>query len=150
LLIISGCGTLLCYIKTYFILNLFIFQFLNHYFTNKAEFSYATVALKQRTVTNLIEFIYYVLNCMENGVHVDAIYTDSSKAFNKVSHRRLLRKLAKLGFSGSFLACISSYLTDREQFVQASGSQSRRFSVRSGVPVVIWSSFVGLCSLFYS
>jgi hypothetical protein len=27
------------------------------------------------TVTNLIEFTSFVLNCMENGVQVDAIYT---------------------------------------------------------------------------
>jgi hypothetical protein len=45
-----------------------------------------------------------------------------------------LRKLAKLGFGGTFLAWIKSYLTGREQFVKTSGSQSRVFSVRSGVP----------------
>jgi hypothetical protein len=38
------------------------------------------------TVTILIEFTFliYVLNCMENGVQVDAKYTDFSKAFYKV------------------------------------------------------------------
>jgi hypothetical protein len=66
---------------------------------------------------------------MKNGVQVDAIYTDFSKAFDKVSHRLLLSKLAKLEFSGSFLAWIGSYLTGREQYVKASGSQSRRFPV---------------------
>jgi hypothetical protein len=55
-------------------------------------------------------------------------------AFDKVNHRLLLKKLAKLGFGGSFLAWIRSYLTGRKQFLKASGSQSRRFSVRSGVP----------------
>jgi hypothetical protein len=75
-------------------------------------------------VTNFIEFTSYVLNCMENGVQVDVIYTDFSKVFDKVSYRLLLRKLAKLGFSGSFLAWIWSYLTGREQFVKVSGSQS--------------------------
>jgi hypothetical protein len=35
------------------------------------------------TVTNLLEFTSYVLNCIENGVQVDAIYTDFSKAFDK-------------------------------------------------------------------
>jgi hypothetical protein len=94
-------------------------------------------------VINLIEFTSYVMNCMENGVQVDRIFTDFSKAFDKVSHRLLLGKLAKLKFGGSFLAWLRSYLTSQEQFVKASGSQSRRFSVRSGV---IW----GLCSLFYS
>jgi hypothetical protein len=65
---------------------------------------------------------------------VDAIYTaDFTKAFDKVTHRLLLRKLAKLGFGGSFFAWIRSYLTGHEQFVEASGSQSRRFSVKSNV-----------------
>jgi hypothetical protein len=81
------------------------------------------------TVTNLIGFTSYVLNCMENGMQVEAISTDFSKAFDK-----MLRKLAKLGFSGSYLAYIGSYFTGREQFVRDNGSQSRRFSVRSGVP----------------
>jgi hypothetical protein len=74
------------------------------------------------TVTNLTEFTSYVLNCMVNGVQVNAIYTDFFKAFEKVSHMLLLRKLAKLGFGGSFLAWIGSCLTGREQFVTASGS----------------------------
>jgi hypothetical protein len=74
------------------------------------------------TVTKLIVFTSYVWNCMENGVQVDAIYTDFFKAFDKLSHRLLLRKLAKLGFDGSFLAWIGSYLTGREQFVRASDS----------------------------
>jgi hypothetical protein len=42
---------------------------------------------------------------------VDAIQTDFSKAFDKVSHRLLFRKLDKLGFGGSFLAWIGSSLT---------------------------------------
>jgi hypothetical protein len=55
------------------------------------------------TVTNLIEFTSYVLNCEENDVQVHAVYTDFS-AFDKESHRLLSRKLAKLmGFGGRFL-----------------------------------------------
>jgi hypothetical protein len=55
------------------------------------------------TVTNTIELTSYVLNCIKNGMQVDAIYTDFSKAFDKVSHRLLLRKLDKLEFGGSNL-----------------------------------------------
>jgi hypothetical protein len=51
------------------------------------------------------EFLTEQVNCdMENGLQVDAIYTDFFKKYDKVSHRLLLRKLAKLGFSDSFLA----------------------------------------------
>jgi hypothetical protein len=87
--------------------------------------------------TNLIEFTSYLLNCLKNGLQVDAIYTDFSKAFDRVSHMLLLRKLANLGFCGSFLVWIRSYFTGHEQFVKACDSQSRRFSVRSGVPRVV-------------
>jgi hypothetical protein len=52
---------------------------------------------------------------MENGVQVDAIYTIYfSKAFDKVSHRLVWRKLAKLGFGCSFLAWIKFYMTGPE------------------------------------
>jgi hypothetical protein len=81
------------------------------------------------TVTNLIKFTSYVLNCMENDVQVEAIYTDLTR-----SQYILLRKLAKLGLGGSFLAWIRFYLNGRKQFVNVSGSQSRRISVRSDVP----------------
>jgi hypothetical protein len=86
------------------------------------------------TVTNLIEFTSYIINNLENGLQIDAIYTDFSKAFDKVNHRLLLRKLNALGFGGSFLEWIASYLTDRKQYVKACGKNSRIISVNSGVP----------------
>jgi hypothetical protein len=67
-------------------------------------------------VTNLIELTSYVLNCMENGVQVDAIYTDFSKAFDMVSHRLLLRKLAKLGFWRQ-LFCLDKVLFDQPRAI---------------------------------
>jgi Reverse transcriptase (RNA-dependent DNA polymerase) len=82
----------------------------------------------------LIEFTSYVLNNLEDGIQIDAIYTDFSKAFDKVNHRLLLQKLSALGFGGCFLEWIASYLTDRKQYVKACGRRSRSISVNSGVP----------------
>jgi hypothetical protein len=65
------------------------------------------------TVTNLIEFTSYVLNCMENGIQVDAIYTNFSKAFDRVSHRLLLRRLAKKGQ----LSCLDRVLIDQPRAI---------------------------------
>jgi hypothetical protein len=67
-------------------------------------------------VTNLIELYLLYIALHGKYFQVDAIYTDFSKAFDKVSHIWLLIKLG------------------REKFVKASGSQSRRLSVRSGIP----------------
>jgi Reverse transcriptase (RNA-dependent DNA polymerase) len=81
-----------------------------------------------------IEFASFVIDQMEDGVQIDSIYTDFSKAFDKVNHRILLKKLHKLRFSGKFLAWIGSYLTNRKQYVKTCGSRSCYFTVRSGDP----------------
>ena len=47
--------------------------------------------LKSRsTLTNLITFEQYILNGFQENKQIDAVYTDFSKAFDKVNHERLL------------------------------------------------------------
>ena len=55
-------------------------------------------------VTQLVEVLDYIGSQLDNGGQVDVIYLDMSKAFDKVSHRKLLRKLRDYGFSGNLLA----------------------------------------------
>ena len=38
---------------------------------------------------------------LDNGKQIDVIYLDMSKAFDKVSHAQLLRRLIELGFRGN-------------------------------------------------
>jgi hypothetical protein len=42
------------------------------------------------TVTSLVEFSNFVLSRMEDGLQVDAVYTDFSKVFDRVIHGLLL------------------------------------------------------------
>ena len=50
--------------------------------------------MKNRSfLTNLLEFLEVVNNCIDYGLPVDVIYLDSQKAFDKVPHRRLLHKI---------------------------------------------------------
>lgn len=86
------------------------------------------------TTTNLIEFISYVVSIVESGGQVDVIYTDFSKAFDRVCHSYLIAKLKQIGIHSSFLNWIASYLRGRTQFVSLSGWKSRSFQVSSGVP----------------
>lgn len=84
--------------------------------------------------SNLVEFLDGVLSGMEDGYQVDAIYTDYSKAFDKVSHSLLLGKLASAGIQGDLLRWVASYLRDRCQAVAIKGFCSSFIPITSGVP----------------
>ena len=55
-------------------------------------------------MTQLVEVLDYIGSRLDNGGQVDVIYLDMSKAFDKVSHRKLLRKLRDYGFNRKLLA----------------------------------------------
>ncbi len=64
----------------------------------------------------------------------DVIYTDFSKAFDSVPHRRLIHKLKLYGIRGELLIWLSAFLTERHQRVVVNGSASPPTKVISGVP----------------
>jgi len=74
------------------------------------------------------------VDAIESGAQVDVVYTDFSKAFDRVSHRCLVQKLNEMGVHSSMLSWIGSYLSNRKQYVKMSGSHSRLIDVASGVP----------------
>lgn len=86
------------------------------------------------TSTNLVTFINTVVEAVDTQKQVDAIYTDFSKAFDRVCHNTLLLKLSNYGFGGPMLLWLGSYLADRSQYVVIRGFQSDSFPVLSGVP----------------
>ena len=54
-------------------------------------------------VTNLLEALDHIGSLLDSGSQVDTIYLDMSKAFDKISHRRLVHKLIRTGFGGNLL-----------------------------------------------
>jgi hypothetical protein len=71
---------------------------------------------------------------MDGRLQVDSVYTDFKKAFDKVDHIILLKKMAQYGIHGDLLRLIESYLTDRLMTVTLNGFNSRYVTVTSGVP----------------
>ncbi len=63
-----------------------------------------------------------------------AVYIDFAKAFDTVSHPKLLHKLRGYGISGSLLNWIGAYLDGRFQRVRVNSSYSSWQTVGSGVP----------------
>src|SRR5215813_11252394 len=88
----------------------------------------------QSTLTNLIDFYEEVTKELDIGNVVDVVYLDFQKAFDKVSHFKLITKLSNIGIGGDLLKWISSWLTNRKQRVMINGSYSQWRDVGSGVP----------------
>ena len=68
-----------------------------------------------------------------NNIPVN-IYLDLSKAFDTLDHAILLDKLHYYGIRGNSLKLLSSYLTNRQQFVEFRSSKSTMLQVSTGVP----------------
>ena len=85
-------------------------------------------------LTNLLSFYSKVYEAADNGDSYDILYLDFSKAFDKVPHQRLLRKVRAHGIDGKVLEWVRSWLSDRRQRVVINGFKSEWGRVISGVP----------------
>jgi len=61
---------------------------------------------------------------LESGGQIDAIYTDFAKAFDKVSHTKLLMKLKSYGITQEIINWIQNFLIHRRHCVKVNGKSS--------------------------
>ena len=85
-------------------------------------------------LTQLLLHIDTILNNLLENKDVDVIYLDFAKAFDKVDHQILLKKLFAYGVRGKLLTWLNCYLTNRWQTVVINGEHSYPAKVISGVP----------------
>jgi len=85
-------------------------------------------------LTNLLAFLDKVTGIVDDGESVDVIFLDFAKAFDKVPHHRLLKKLTSHGIGGKLREWISQWLSGRTQRVSLNGTVSSWQEVTSGVP----------------
>ena len=71
---------------------------------------------------------------LDRGESVDVIFLDFAKAFDKVPHERLLRKMEAYRIGGEVLAWVKEWLRDRKQRVRSGGCWSEWCRVLSDVP----------------
>ena len=84
--------------------------------------------------SQLILCIDDLAKCVDYHGQTDAILLDFSKAFDKVSHSRLLLKLQHYGIRNCTLDWIGDFLSCRSQRVVLDGQSSSDILVSSGVP----------------
>jgi hypothetical protein len=77
---------------------------------------------------------------------VRVVFCDISKAFDRVWHKGLLRKLESIAIRGSLLSWVKNYLSERKQRVVVNNSTSSWCDINAGVS----QGWIGelFCSLF--
>ena len=86
---------------------------------------------RKSCITQLVEVLDRIGRELDHGKQIDVLYLDMSKAFDRVSHAKLLHRLRQFGFRGNILKWFRSYLSNRRQ---RTGTTSKSLSVTSGVP----------------
>ena len=70
---------------------------------------------KKSCLSQLLEHQDEILRMLEHGGNVDVIYTDFEKAYEKVSHEKLLDKMKnKYGIQGKLWNWLKNFLSERK------------------------------------
>jgi hypothetical protein len=86
------------------------------------------------TETASLELIDRILTEMDSGNVPLCIFLDLSKAFDTLDHNILLHKLHYYGIKNTASNLLSSYLTNRQQYVDLDGTESDTLKISTGVP----------------
>ena len=89
---------------------------------------------KRSTASQLLMTLNKWTESYENKEGVNVIYTDFAKAFDKVSHKKLIQVLYSFGISGHLLEWIHNFITNRNHKVYINSVFSEKLPVNSGVP----------------
>ena len=89
---------------------------------------------RRSTITQLLSAFNDWTQHFSNNKPVHVVYTDLSKAFDKVSHQKLLEIVKSYGIRGEVYLWIENFLCGRVQHVVIQQSRSEALKVLSGVP----------------
>ena len=86
------------------------------------------------TQTQQIDFLDQLTSSHDKKVQVEVVYLDFSKAFDKVSHPKLMHVLNHIKINHKLTTWIQNYLSGRTQKTLVDSSSSSSILVTSGVP----------------
>ncbi|XP_044019201.1 uncharacterized protein LOC122859587 isoform X2 [Aphidius gifuensis] len=111
-----------------------IYDIILSYFSPYQSHSQHGFTKRRSTCSNLLTFTEYVMSKLNNNQQVDVIYTDLSKAFDKINWNTLIVKLYQINLPLCIIKLISSYLVNRSCSVFVNGETSMPYHPSSGVP----------------
>ena len=110
--------------------SMMLFLQSNH-LLSKNQFGFLS---RRSTFSQLLAMLNDWTLAVNNHAKVDAVYIDFTKAFDSISHVKLLKKIHAYGIDTNLLNCISNFFTERTQFVYIGNTFSKFLPVLSGVP----------------
>ena len=120
--------------KLSLVFEMLLFRHLHDFIGRKTHQIQYGFRRRHSTVTQLITYLDYVSQKLDEIENVYAFHLDFSKAFDKVPHHILLRKLRDFGIDGRLLKLLSRYLSNRRQRIKIRNAFSSFEHVTSGVP----------------
>ena len=85
-------------------------------------------------LTQLLAHYDDLLSNALDGKETDVIYLDFVKAFDKIDHKLLLKKLSLYGIKGKLYSWLKDFLVERVLYVNLNGKMSYDTVVVSGIP----------------
>ena len=103
----------------------------NHTILSTCQFGFRKHHSTSMALTKLVDRITHEL---DNKCYSVGIFLDLSKAFDTIDHYILINKLQCYGFHGIVADWLTSYISDREQYVSINDHRSTTLPIRTGVP----------------
>jgi hypothetical protein len=104
---------------------------LSHHLITKHQHGFLR---KHSTCSNLLESVNDWSVSLNSKLTTDIIYIDFQKAFDTVSHKKLIQKIECYGVKGDLLNWIKAFLAYRTLAVKVNGCISAIIGIISGVP----------------
>ena len=89
---------------------------------------------KKSTISAIVSLLDAIYKNINNNNNSYIIYLDLKKAFDTISHEKMIKKLEALGLDGLTLGWFNSYLLDRSQCVKLNNMIPDTLPITYGVP----------------
>jgi hypothetical protein len=105
-------------------------KLISHLLENDLLYTHQYGFLPQKsTEHSLMQILSYVSKALNDGNFCIGVFLDLKKAFDVCSHNILLKKLEKMGISGTAHLWFKNYLSGRSQLVEINGCKSDALSL---------------------
>jgi hypothetical protein len=111
--------------------NLIVDHMIRNKMFSKKQFGFIS---GRSTTLQLLKVMDEWTGILDNGGRIDSIYMDFMKAFDKVPHRRLIKKMEGYGIGKRILNWVKEFLKNRKQKLLVNGAESACQDVTNGIP----------------